>query len=189
MKPSHHSARRKAGPPGKTSNHGKQRTALLFVLTFIALMGFFYFLYSHPLVERALFIPLANMYAWISGKFLSVAGYANIVVGDMISSIDSFSVGVKKGCDAAEPMAIFIAGIVAFKAGIRQKLAGLTAGLAILFVLNIVRIISLYIAGIHYPELFETLHLGVWQVVFIMVAIILWYIWLQRIAIKPIPKW
>lgn len=151
-------------------------------------MGFFYFLYSHTVLERVLFGPLANMYAWIAGKFLSVAGYANIVVGDLISSADSFSVGVKKGCDAAEPMAIFIAGIVAFKAGLRHKLIGMALGLALMFVLNVIRIISLYIAGIHYPALFEILHLGVWQVVFILVAIILWYVWLQHITIKSSTK-
>ena len=164
----------------------KQKQLAWFLGLFVIQIVLFYFLYAHPLVDRAVFVPIANMYAWISGKVLALAGFANMVVGDVISSPESFSVGVKKGCDAAEPMAIFSAGIIAFRAGIKQKLSGLATGLLLLFVLNIIRVSSLYITGIRNPELFETLHLGVWQVVFILAAVILWFIWLQGLPHKTV---
>jgi exosortase/archaeosortase family protein len=59
-------------------------------------------------------------------------------------------------------------------------------GLFILFLLNIVRIASLYIVGIHYPDLFESMHLAIWQVAFIFVAILLWFLWLRYVVSKPV---
>ena len=167
--------------PQKTADQRRKNiSALVFILGFIVLMVIFYLLYGNTVTDRLLFIPLANMYAWIAGKVLALIGYTNIVIGDIISSPHVFSVGVKKGCDAAEPMAIFMAGIIAFKTGIKEKLFGLATGLPILFVLNIIRIVTLYIAGIHFPNFFETMHLAVWQVIFILVAVILWFLWLQK---------
>jgi exosortase H (IPTLxxWG-CTERM-specific) len=144
----------------------------------------FYILYRNPWVEKSIFTPLVNFYAQLSGKFLSLIGYANNVSGDLISS-SQFSVSIKKGCDAGEPMAIFIAGIVAFPALIKKKLVGLGIGLFILFLLNVIRIASLYIVGIHYPDLFEPMHLAVWQVAFIFAAILLWFLWLRIVVSKP----
>lgn len=144
----------------------------------------FYVLYRNPWVEQTIFTPLVNFYATVSGKFLALIGYPNEVFGDLISS-SQFSVSIKKGCDAGEPMAIFIAGIVAFPALIRKKFIGLGIGLFILFLLNVIRIASLYIVGIHYPDFFESMHLAIWQVAFIFVAILLWFLWLSFVVSKP----
>lgn len=158
----------------------------MFVALFAGMIILFYVLYSNPLLDRIIFIPLANFYALISGKVLAVFGYTNMVVGDIISSPSYFSVSVKKGCDAAEPMAIFISGILAFRSRFRQKLIGLAIGLPVMFALNIIRVVTLYMFGIHFPELFETMHLAIWQVAFILVAIALWYLWLQKVVFKQV---
>ncbi|MBE0638415.1 MAG: archaeosortase/exosortase family protein [Bacteroidales bacterium] len=158
------------------------------VFSFVGLVALFiilfYFLYRQPLIENVIFTPLVNFYARLSGHFLSIIGFSNEVSADMISS-SAFSVSVKKGCDAAEPMAIFIVGILAFPALIKQKLAGLGFGLTILFALNIIRIASLYLMGIYYPDYFEAMHLAVWQVAFILIAVMLWFLWLSYVVNKP----
>ncbi len=162
-----------------------RKNPVIFFVGLVALqIILFYVLYRNPWVERTIFTPLVNFYALVSGMFLSLIGYATEVSGDLIYS-SQFSVGIKKGCDAAEPMAIFIAGVVAFPALIKKKLIGLGIGLFILFLLNIIRIATLYIVGIHYPDLFESMHLAVWQVIFILVAIVLWFLWLRFVVGKP----
>jgi len=164
------------------------KTPILVFIGSVALMIIlFYVLYRNAWVEEHLFTPLVNFYATISGGLLTFFGYSNTVSGDMIHS-QQLSVAVKKGCDALEPMAIFAAGVVAFPAGLKPKLTGIGIGLAILFVLNIIRIISLYITGIHFPALFEPMHLAVWQVVFIIIAIILWFLWLRHVVHKTASK-
>lgn len=165
-----------------------RKNAIFFFLGVVVLIvTLFYLIYQNSWAEAYVFNPLANLYAAISGKVINVLGYEVNVSGDLIYS-SGFSVSVKKGCDAAEPMAIFIAGIIAFPALARNKLTGLLLGLSILFLLNIVRIISLYMMGVHSPDFFETMHLAVWQVVFILVAILLWYLWLQRVVNKTAIK-
>ena len=51
----------------------------------------------------------------------------------------------------------------------------------VLLSMNLVRLISLYYAGVYVPSLFEALHVEVWQAVFIFVPIVLWVIW-ERFA-------
>lgn len=147
----------------------------------------FYLIYRNAWADAYVFTPMVNLYAAISAMLLNVLGYGVNASGDLIYS-SGFSVSVKKGCDAAEPMAIFIAGIIAFPALVRNKLAGLVLGLSLLFLLNIVRIISLYMMGIHSPEYFEAMHLAVWQVVFIISAILLWYLWLRYLVNRTVIK-
>lgn len=159
-----------------------RKNAISFFLGLVVLMVIlFYLMYQNAWAEAFVFNPLANIYAVISGKIIEGLGYGVNVSGDLIYSTE-FSVSIKKGCDAAEPMAIFIAAIVAFPASIRNKFSGLVLGLSILFLLNIVRIISLYMLGIYAPDFFETMHLAIWQVVFIIVAIVLWYLWLRYVV-------
>lgn len=175
---------------GESNSHTFSRIykkyAFVFFVGMVAmLIILFYVLYRNPWVEHHLFTPLLNVYARLSGGLLALFGFANTVTADLISS-PVFSVSVKKGCDAAEPMAIFVAGIVAFPALIKRKLIGLGIGLAILFVLNIIRIVTLYIAGIYYPGFFEVMHLAVWQVAFILVAVLLWFLWLHYVVNKAV---
>lgn len=160
--------------------------AILFFVGMVAsLIVLFYVFYRNPWVENQLITPLVNLYAHLAGSLLSWLGFSNKVSADIIFS-PSFSVSVKKGCDAAEPMAVFTAGVMAFPAMIRHKLFGLGFGLAILFLLNIIRIATLYVVGIYYPTVFEVMHLALWQVVFILVAILLWFVWLNYFVSKPI---
>lgn len=165
----------------------RKNAIFFFVGLVVLIVILFYLVYQNSWAEAYVFNPLANLYAAISGKLINVLGYGVDVSGDLIYSSE-FSVSVKKGCDAAEPMAIFIAGIIAFPALVRNKLTGLLLGLSVLFLLNIGRIISLYMLGVHAPGFFETMHLAVWQVVFIMVAILLWYLWLRHVVNRTVIK-
>ena len=59
-------------------------------------------------------------------------------------------------------------------------------GTVLLLSMNLVRIITLYYAGIHFPNAFETLHVEVWQAVFIFVPIVLWVIWERFVARRSV---
>ena len=156
----------------------KKHPAVFFVLSFALLMLVFYIIYFSPFIQTKFLPKLISLYAHLSNMLLHVLGYQTIVSGDVISSAQ-FSVGIKQGCDAVEPMAIFIAGVLAFPVKLKKKFSGIVAGISILFVINLFRIISLYMAGVHNKALFEALHEVVWQIVFILIAIGLLFIWLQ----------
>ncbi len=156
----------------------KTHPIIFFVGLFALQIIVFYVFYFNSWFQTNVLSSVINVYASLSGKLLNLLGQQTSVSGDTISS-SQFSVGIKQGCDAAEPMALFVAGILAFPSAVKKKVYGLFIGLAILFILNLIRIISLYYIGARYPELFDTMHLEVWQVIFIIIAMALWFFWLR----------
>jgi exosortase/archaeosortase family protein len=153
---------------------------LLTGMTFAAALAAFYALYAWP-AARGMFDANLRANALVSGAVLQVMGYDTAVSGASIQS-DRFAVQVKEGCDAAEPMAIFLAAVLAFPAGWRERAIGALLGIVALFTLNVARVVSLFITGVHFPDAFETMHLQVWQGVFIVASIVaglLWFRWVQ----------
>jgi exosortase H (IPTLxxWG-CTERM-specific) len=157
---------------------------LVVIGLFALLMLIFYCIYMPPFFQDKLITPIASFYATLSGKVLNLFGYGTTVFGDMISSA-RFSLSIKKGCDALEPMGLFVAGLFAFPASFRKKLVGMGIGLSVIFLLNILRIVTLFLTGVYKPSLFEAMHMEIWQIVFILVAIGLLFLWL-RWAVKKV---
>jgi exosortase H (IPTLxxWG-CTERM-specific) len=149
----------------------------------IGQMILFYILYYLPFLQDKVFSRLIHFYAMISSGIINVFGFDTSVFGDVISSAQ-FSISIKKGCDALEPMALVASGIVAFPSPVRFKLIGLLSGLSFLFLLNITRIVTLFIVGIYRPDLFQTIHIDVWQIVFILSGIGYWFFWIRKVVSK-----
>jgi len=169
----------------KISGWYKTYPVIFFVLSFALMMGVFYLFYFSVTVQLKVFPPLLSFYARLSSAALDVMGYRTTAAGSSISS-SQFSVDVKAGCDAIEPMALFIAGVLAFPVRFGKKMWGLLAGILILFIINVIRIMTLFIAGVHSRALFETMHVVVWQLVFILLAVGLWVMWLRRAVSKKV---
>lgn len=155
----------------------KSHPVIFFVGLFALQMLVFYFLFYNNWVIDHLITPFVNIYAKTSSALLNIFGYHTTATGDALTS-QQFSVVIKRGCDALEPMALFVSGLVAFPSTIKKKAVGLSLGLFALFLLNIIRICTLFITGIKSPKLFDIMHEEVWQVIFIIIAIVMWYFWL-----------
>ena len=86
-------------------------------------------------------------------------------------------------------MSGILAGVLAFPAAIAAKIPGMLIGTVCLMVLNLVRIISLFYIRIHFPSVFEIMHVDVWQTLFVLVAILFWILWAMRAvrSVGPIP--
>jgi exosortase H (IPTLxxWG-CTERM-specific) len=151
---------------------------LFFVLGFAVLMVLFYAFLLSDYFQNNLQIPVVALDASISSFILNLFGVGTTATREVISS-PSYSISVARGCDGLEAMALFAASLLAFPASWKYKLIGLVAGLAILFTLNIGRIVSLYITGLHYPKLFEFMHVEFWQAIFIIFAVGLWIFWIK----------
>jgi exosortase/archaeosortase family protein len=48
----------------------------------------------------------------------------------------------------------------------------------LLLILNLVRIVSLFLIGVYSPRIFALTHIDVWQALFIFLAVLLWILWL-----------
>lgn len=148
-----------------------------FVMVFGLLITAFYAFTLSDTFRSAVFEPLIAFNAEAAGWFIGLFYSGVAVNGDMIIS-SRFSISIARGCDAIDPTALFSAAVLSFPAHPRYKLPGLFAGVAVLLGANLVRIISLFVVGVHWNELFEIMHVEVWQFLFILLAIALWILWI-----------
>jgi exosortase H (IPTLxxWG-CTERM-specific) len=163
---------------GLKATWDQKRPVIFFVLGFAVLMILFYVLLLSEFFQNSMQIHIIAVDAKISSFLLNIFGVNTTANKEMISSPE-FSISIARGCDGLEAMALFLSALLAFPAKWKFKLIGFFGGLAILFALNIVRIVSLYLVGLHYPKAFEFMHVEVWQVIFIIFAIGLWIFWLK----------
>ena len=148
-----------------------------FLLIFLGIVGAYYALTLVPWVDGNILYPLLQLSAQTSSLLLNVTGENTTTKGIVIQGT-TFAVAVRRGCDPLEPIALFGAAVIAFPAPSRRKAMGLAIGAALLFTLNVLRIVSLYWLGRHKSVWFETVHLELWPAFFIIVSLSLWVLWL-----------
>jgi len=147
-----------------------------FGLKFGALMILFYILVLTPFCDRLLYAYLGAS-AWLANGLLNGLGQAT-QVSDITIRSAQFAITVRRGCDAIEPSWFFCAALLAFPASWSHKALGILGGAMLLQALNLLRIVSLYFIGLHYPRMFNTAHVEIWPAMFIIVAIALWVGWI-----------
>jgi exosortase/archaeosortase family protein len=158
-----------------------KREIVWFGLKFGVLVAAFYALLLVPDCERLLYIYL-EAYAWLANAVLNVLGQGSQVTEVTITS-PHFSMAIRRGCDAVEPTWLFCAAVLSYPAPLGSKAVGILVGIVVLQVLNLIRILSLYVIGVYFPIFFNTAHVEIWPVVFIVVAIVLmvgWIDWTRR---------
>ncbi len=158
-----------------------QSVALRFLGLFALLIGLFYTFYFSN-------FNVANIHPHIlsaqakAGAFLLQLMGQSVMAEDQYISGSEFSMSVSGGCDGLEVTALLIAGILAFPSTWREKGRGLLFGLAILTVLNILRLPALYFAGAKgSTELFDLLHVQGGFVIFISITMLIWGYWVIKV--------
>ena len=122
--------------------------------------------------------PILNLYSNVSAFFLNIFGYGVQARGEILSSSD-FTVSIEEGCDAIAPAILYAISVAIFPISWKARWRGLLIGLLAIMVLNLVRIVSLFITGIHLPALFEFMHVDFWQAVFIVFTVGIWIYWMK----------
>jgi exosortase/archaeosortase family protein len=83
-------------------------------------------------------------------------------------------------------MLIFLAAVLAFPASWRSRLLGLGLGILAIQVVNLIRVVALFLTGTYFPSLFDASHTVVWQTLVILSGVLLWIFWANRFAV-PAP--
>ncbi len=168
---------RHSSKPGAQGGILRKRPVLSFVVLFGVLMGLFYLAtLKIEVLDKTVLPAYMRLNAKVSAGILNVFGEGATARGTSVSS-SRYSVDIAHGCDAVEPSALFVAAVLAFPAAVRFKLTGTVIGVAVLAGINLVRIVTLFYTGIHFPRWFETMHVDVWQPVFILLALTFWVAW------------
>jgi len=180
-------------------------------LVFAALILIFLLIYSKWLTGRAPLDDLRRITAHLTASVLNFFGGHVKVDGTLVHS-NAFSFEIIEACTGVIPMMIYVAAVLAYPSTIKLKKTGLfhniiflrplgvllelvivslldwrkwlgiVLGLLVLYAVNIVRMVTLFLIGTHFHSFFNVAHYLIWQALMILVAIALWLLWTMRLA-------
>ena len=127
---------------------------------------------------------LQNGIAHVTSFVLNLLGNRTLVIGHTITA-SRFSITVVTACTGLFMTAVFLSAVVAYPARFLAKLIGLALGIAGIFTVNIVRLVSLFYIGIYWPSFLDQAHLLVWPSLLIVFSLFLWLFWAGKVTHAP----
>jgi len=162
----------------------RNRELLKAYIVFIGITGIGFGLVLADWSHGRILDPMNNVTAAASGFIINVCGGTANVYNNSLSSFSS-TVSIAEGCNSVYVTIIFIAAVAAFPTSWRKKLLGIVLGTLALFVINLLRVISLlYLSG-RDASLFEEAHLHIWQFAIILIGGLLWLLWYDKVVRRP----
>ena len=177
------SRKERSARSGGGSYFASKRRVLRFVGLLVLFMVGFNALFYVWISPAESFQEYLTLNAEASAVILRLLGDDATAAGVSVGS-SRFSVNIKRGCDALQVSAFFIFAVLAWPVSVSiwRRFLGLIIGTSLLLAMNLVRIVSLYYTGIHFPSAFDMMHIDVWQVGFIVLALFFWVLWLWWVA-------
>lgn len=138
------------------------------------------FLLIHTIRARTDLLDLLSMkVALISSRILSLIGMKTEVVQTVVFQEKGFAIDISYKCTGVLQMAFISAGMFAFPCSWKKTLSGLAVAIPLLFVINTVRIVSLFVIGTFALSMFDFLHDIFSEIVMIIVTFLIWWFWLK----------
>jgi exosortase H (IPTLxxWG-CTERM-specific) len=167
--------------PFLSLKHPITRFCLLFL---VLLVGFSILLSQRP-VEKLFSTPFTTIIASQAAWILNVLGMDVYARGISISG-EGFSVEILGNCNAIFETMLFLSAIIAFPASIKEKVLGGGLGTIFIYLLNLIRVVVLYLIGVYAPDYFDESHVYVSQTIFIVMVAMFWLLWIGK-GVKSIP--
>ena len=157
------------------------RFIVVFVSALIALAIVFPWLSARYNREMMSFMSAT---AWLVGQVLKLAGQDVSILGRFIHG-SGFSIEVIEECTGVYEILIFWAAVLAYPSRWPAKAAGFIGGAISLIILNVIRMVILYIVGHYQPDWFEFMHTYFWQATLILLIATVWIAWIKLVASRP----
>ena len=148
-------------------------------LTFGGAILFFVIAFQFNFVHNNVVVPFTAFVANCSSILMNIFGAGSKVTGNTLSTA-RFSINVVDGCNGIYATAILISGVIAYPAPLKQRLYGVIFGIIAVFLVNLIRVITLFYLGLHFPDIFQEVHVYVWQPLIILWAIVVWNFWSKK---------
>jgi len=165
-----------------TAWYESKRPLFGYALRFAVVMAGFYLVSLTPGYRQA--VSGAVLFnAQVAHLVMRSLGESSVLDGATLRSHGEAIITVEPGCTGFDYSWFLAAAIAAFPATIIRRGIGIVAGVAILLLLNIARVSSLYWVGVHHPEHFALVHEQLWAVVLNIATICLmvaWLVWIKR---------
>lgn len=169
----------------------KYKSVIRFVLLFLGVYIFLSLLYGLylDLSKDGVYKPdfITNLVAKQSSTLISNLGYDAQVSPNKIEPTMRLTVNGKylakivEGCNAISIIILFIAFIIAFAEGFKKTFFFLLAGVALIYSINVLRIVILAVSLYKYPEYKEILHGVVFPALIYGMVFLLWMVWVRTL--------
>jgi len=160
----------------------ESRAVIRFFILFLVLQAALFGAELTPWAQQYFVVPWTNTLATISAWLVTLFDADVVATGKLLRSTASgFAVSIEAGCNGVEATIVLVAAIFAFPAPWTSRLIGLTAGIAAVQGLNVIRVISLFYLGQWNFDVFEWAHLYVWQALIMLDVLVVWLIWVRTL--------
>ncbi|HEV8700726.1 MAG TPA: exosortase H [Candidatus Polarisedimenticolia bacterium] len=153
-----------------------------FCLVFLGLILLFSSLTSTRLIGVVLHERLTRLIATLSASILALLGEAAASGHDL--SFGGFGASVEGACDGLQPTYIYVAAVLAFPSRWRDKGWGILIGIPAIFLINLIRVVTMMLCGAYWPDLFDWVHLYGWQALVIALTMAVWVFWAE-LFVRP----
>ncbi|MDE2179330.1 MAG: archaeosortase/exosortase family protein [candidate division NC10 bacterium] len=131
-------------------------------------------------LHKPVVVPFTRAIAYLAYVLLTILGAHAWISGASVG-IPGFAVEIKNNCNAIYEIGLYGAAIFAYPAPMRGRLTGFLLGGVVLYVVNLLRVVSLLALGRYWPGGFQAAHLYVWQALFLALVAACWFGWLSRV--------
>ena len=156
---------------------GSRSRAIGFFARFVALLTAYYIAISQPAADLHVMVPVLASSARNACRLINIFGGDTTVNGVIVRG-SKYAIAVRRGCDPLDPLALFSSAILAFPTRWPRKIIGLLAGVVAIFMVNLLRLTSLYFLGAVKSPFFDSAHQEIWPALFILFSFGMWLAWL-----------
>jgi len=172
----------------------KYKKVLQFIVLFLGsyvVLSMLYWGYLHIFAETEYTTdPATRLVAKQSSAVIRGFGYDAEVIPNTTEPTmrliveGAYVARIVEGCNAISIVILFMAFVVAFSETWKKTLLFLFAGAALIYGMNVVRIVILAIALYKYPEQKELLHGVVFPGLIYGMVFLLWMVWVRMLSVK-----
>jgi exosortase H (IPTLxxWG-CTERM-specific) len=153
-----------------------------FAILFLSLVAGFALIASTDWAAAAIHDPACRVVTILSAPVLSLFG--DVYAQGTFIQFGGFSASIVEACNGVLPAYLFVSAVLAFPCSWRAKLLGLLIGVPGIFLINLLRVVSLMMVGAYWPEFFERIHIYVWQGLVIALSMGIWVFWAE-VFVRP----
>jgi exosortase family protein XrtF len=164
-----------------------QKKLIVFASKFVGLylfLNLLYLLWINFLVKKI--DGISEWVAMVSQKLLLMLGYdVTLVYSDLHPRILFYFnnvnyITVSEGCNGVSVMITFFASIITFKGAVKSKILFLTVGLLGVFLLNVIRVSTLFYVALNHRQWFSFLHEYAFTALIYTLVFLLFIFWVNK---------
>ncbi len=155
---------------------------LKFLFAFLATSSILYILIS---IYYSRYLPIIGTIsvASTSNNILNMMNIKTLIVDDVIYLPNDVVLKIILECTGLYEIIIFSSVVLSYPTNIKNKLYGIVSGIAIIYILNMIRLVSISWILVYHTEKFDFVDRYLWQislVVFISMAYTTWLRLIER---------